>query len=105
MKCMKNEKRRIIPKEENNLWAVDQAGKVKRLSEKCLGERKEIFYQEKSERNEMKFALNLYIETQSLMDRELSRICRRPKNLNGSIEHLSSRQKLSRWIENLSRSY
>ena len=76
MKCMTNDRKRIIQKEENNLWAEDQVGKVKRLSEKCLGERKEIFYQEKSERNEMKFALNLYIETRSSMDRELSRICR-----------------------------
>ena len=73
---MMNDIKRIIQKEENNLWAEDQVGKVKRLSEKCLGERKEIFYQEKSERNEMKFALNLYIETRSSMDRELSRICR-----------------------------
>ena len=73
---MMNDRKRIIQKEENNLWVEDQVGKVKRLSEKCLGERKEIFYQEKSERNEMKFALNLYIETRSSMDRELSRICR-----------------------------
>ena len=73
---MMNERKRIIQEEENNLWAEDQVGKVKRLSEKCLGERKEIFYREKSERNEMKFALNLYIETRSSMDRELSRICR-----------------------------
>ena len=76
MKCMVNERKRIVPEEENKIWAKDQEGKVKRLSEKCLGERKEIFYQEKSERNEMKFALNLYIETRSSMDRELSRICR-----------------------------
>ena len=76
MKYMMNERKRIIPEEENNLLAKDQTGKVKRLSEKCLGERKEIFYQEKSERNEIKFAPNLYIETRSLMDRELSRICR-----------------------------
>ena len=76
MKCMMNDRKRIIQKEENNLWVEDQVGKVKRLSEKCLGERKEIFYREKSERNEMKFALNLYIETRSSMDRELSRICR-----------------------------
>ena len=59
MKYMMNERKRIIPEEENNLLAKDQTGKVKRLSEKCLGERKEIFYQEKSERNEMKFAPNL----------------------------------------------
>jgi len=75
MKCMMNGRKRIILEEENNLWAEDQAGKVKGLSEKCLGERKEIFYSEKSERNEMKFALNLYIETRSSMDQELSRIC------------------------------
>ena len=73
---MMNERKRIIQKEENNLCAEDQVGKVKRLSEKCFGERKEIFYQDKSERNEMKFALNLYIETRSSMDRELSRISR-----------------------------
>ena len=42
-----NDRKRIIQKEENNLWVEDQMGKVKRLSEKCLGERKEIFYQEK----------------------------------------------------------
>ena len=75
MKCVMNERKRIILEEENKLWAEDQVGKVKRLSEKCLGERKEIFYREKSERNEMKFALNIYIETRSSMDQELSRIC------------------------------
>ena len=73
---MMNERKRIIQEEENNLWAEDQVGRVKRFSEKCLVERKVIFYREKSERNEMKFAFNLYIETRSSMDRELSRICR-----------------------------
>ena len=76
MKCMIKERKEIIPDEGHKVWAEKQVGKVKRLSEKCLGERKEIFYREKSERNEMKFALNLYIETRSSMDRELSRICR-----------------------------
>ena len=40
MKCMVNERKRIAPEEENKIWAKDQEGKVKRLSEKCLGERK-----------------------------------------------------------------
>ena len=40
MKCMVNERKRIALEEENKIWAKDQEGKVKRLSEKCLGERK-----------------------------------------------------------------
>ena len=52
----------IIPDEEHKVWAEDQVGKVKRLSEKCLGERKVIFYREKLEKSEGKNTLILYIE-------------------------------------------
>ena len=46
MKCMINERKEIILDEEHKVWAKNQVGKVKRLSEKCLGERKECFCQE-----------------------------------------------------------
>ena len=62
MKCMIQERNEIIPDEEYSIWAKDQVGKVKRLSVKCLGERKKIFCQEKMERNEKKIVLRLYIK-------------------------------------------
>ena len=69
MKCMIKDRKEIIIDEEHKIWAKKQVGKVKRLSEKCLGERKECFCRDKSERNEKKIALKLYIETRILMDR------------------------------------
>ena len=66
MKCMIKERKEIIPDEEHKIWAKDQVGKVKRLSEKCLGERKECFCREKSKRNERKIAQKLYIENTNL---------------------------------------
>ena len=68
MKCMIQERKEIILDEEHKIWAKNQVGKVKRLSEKCLGERKECFCREKSERSEKKIVQKLYIEKQSLMD-------------------------------------
>ena len=48
---MIKERKEIILVEEHKIWTEDEVGKVKRLSEKCLGERKECFYRERSERN------------------------------------------------------
>ena len=62
MKWMIQERKKIIPDEEHKVWAKNQVGYVKRLSEKCLGKRKEIFV----ERNEEKIALRLYIENTKL---------------------------------------
>ena len=47
MKCMINERMKIILEGENTLEAEDQVRKMKRLSEKCLGKRKESFCREK----------------------------------------------------------
>ena len=44
MKCMIQERNKIILDEENLIWAKDQVGNVKRLSLRCLGEREESFY-------------------------------------------------------------
>ena len=63
---MIQERKEIILEEEHKVWAENQVGKVKRLSEKCLGERKQIFYREKSKRNEEKIVIRLYIESTRL---------------------------------------
>ena len=62
MKCMIQERNEIILDEEYMIWVEDQVGNVKRLSVKCLGERKRIFCREKMERNENKNTMRLYIE-------------------------------------------
>jgi len=69
MKCMINERKEIIPNEEIKIWAENQVGNVKGLREKCLGEKRESFCREKSEKNEKEIALKLYIETRISMDR------------------------------------
>ena len=51
-------------------------GKVKGLREKCLGEKGESFYRERSERNEKEIALKLYIEKRISMDRGAVESCR-----------------------------
>ena len=43
MKCMIQERKKIIPDEENLIWAEDQVRKVKRLSLRC-------FWREKKEK-------------------------------------------------------
>ena len=52
MKCMIQERNKIILDEGNLIWAENQVGNVKRLSLKCLEEREVSFYQERSEKNE-----------------------------------------------------
>ena len=69
MKCMKNERKKIIPEEEIKILAEKLVGKVKGLREKCLGEKWESFYWERSERNEKKITLKQYIEKRISMDR------------------------------------
>ena len=58
MKWMIQERKKIIPDEEHKVWAENQVGYVKRLSEKCLGKRKEIFCWKKWRENRTR----LYIE-------------------------------------------
>ena len=41
---MIQERNKIIPEEENLIWAEDQVGNVKRLGLRCLGEREVSFY-------------------------------------------------------------
>ena len=121
MKWMIKEREEIIPEEEIKIWAEKQVGKVKGLREKCLGEKWESFCRERSKRNEKKIALKQYIERRILMDQGAVESCRAlildryicwgvVEHLSNAkkprwIEQLSSRQKLSRWIENLTRSY
>ena len=49
---MINERKEIIPEEENKIWAENQVGKVKGLREKCLREKRESFYRDRSEKSE-----------------------------------------------------
>ena len=73
-------------------------GNVKRLSEKCLGERNDTNYRKRSKRNERNVAHTLYIEIfvarwiewcqalkrHVLFVEELSRICREVSTAKGS---------------------
>ena len=52
MKCMIQERNKIIPDEENLIWAKDQVRKVQRLSLRSLGEREVSFYRKRSDKNE-----------------------------------------------------
>ena len=47
MKCMIQERKKIIPDEENLIWAKDQVRKVKRLSLRCFRVREERIYRER----------------------------------------------------------
>ena len=51
---MIQERKRIIPEEENDLEAKDQMRNVKRLNVRCLGKKRDYFYRERSEKNEKK---------------------------------------------------
>ena len=61
MKCMIQERNKIILDEENLIWAKDQVRNVKRLSLRSLGKRSENLLREIGE-NERIFVLTLYIE-------------------------------------------
>ena len=102
MKCMIKERKEIILVEEHKIWTEDEVGKVKRLSEKCLGERKECLCQEKSKRNERKIAQKQYIENTNLDWLRAIESCR-ALILDRFIYQLAiksyQRQKKSRWIE------
>ena len=50
MKCMIQERNKIIPNEENLIRIEDQVGNVKRLSLRSLWEKEVSFYQERLER-------------------------------------------------------
>ena len=52
MKCMIQERNKIIPDEGNLIWAENQVGNVKRLSLRSLGEREVSFYRKRSDKNE-----------------------------------------------------
>ena len=49
MKCMIQERNKIIPDEENLIWAEDQVRNMKRLSLRSFGLREERIYRERSE--------------------------------------------------------
>jgi len=96
-----------------------------RVRKECLGQEKNFFSWERKVKMKSGFAVNIYIEIAAWWiedlsrsvehyistDMNLSRCCR--ESIYGkiilmdrdSIENLSAKQKLSRWIENLSRSY
>ena len=59
---MIQERNKIIPDEENLIWTEDQVRIVKRLSLRSFRVREERIYQERSEKNERKFARIQYIE-------------------------------------------
>ena len=125
MKCMIQERNKIIPNEENLIWAEDQVGNVKRLSLRSLGEREVSFCWERSKRmRENRVETYIYIEnhkaqwiercrelsrfkTRETAIEKLSRICREVSTAKKAwwIEELSSIQKLPRWIEKLSSSH
>ena len=58
---MINERRKIILEEENTLEAEDCVGKRFREREKCLGRLRDKNCRERSEKNERKYVLKLYI--------------------------------------------
>ena len=58
MKCKIQERKKIILDEENTIYVKDQVGNVKRLSEKCLGEREVIFFRERLDKTKEKIALS-----------------------------------------------
>ena len=51
---MIQERNKIIPDEENLIWAKDQVRKVQRLSLRSFGVREERIYQERSKKNDRK---------------------------------------------------
>ena len=66
-----------------------------------LGEKKEVFYQERSKRNEPDFALDLFKENVSRWIKDLSRFCR-TLNLKSMCCREFVDGKIPRWIKNLS---
>ena len=50
MKCMIQERNKIIPDEENLIWAEDQVRNMKRLSLRSFGLREERIYRERMEK-------------------------------------------------------
>ena len=59
---MIQERKKIIPDEENLIWTEDQVRIVKRLSLRSFRVREERIYQERSEKNERKIVWIQYIE-------------------------------------------
>ena len=59
---MIQERNKIIPDEENLIWAKDQVRKVQRLSLRSFGVREERIYRERLEKIDRKIARIQYIE-------------------------------------------
>ena len=76
MKCMKNERFEKHTEAKCKDKAEIQVGKMKRLREKCLGEKRKCFCREKSRKSESDFALDLFKENASRWIEDLSRFCR-----------------------------
>ena len=108
MKCMINERNRIITEEENDLEAEDWVGKRFRVREECLGR----WGVRKSRERSRKIELKLYIE---IHDSRWIERCPQESDLDGSRsypvaiketetfsmdrEAIETNSQKSRWIE------
>ena len=108
MKCMINERNRIITEEENDLEAEDWVGKRFRVREECLGR----WGVRKSRERSRKIGLKLYIE---IHDSRWIERCPQESDLDGSRsypvaiketetfsmdrEAIETNSQKSRWIE------
>ena len=101
MKCMIQERKEIIPNEEHKVWAENQVGNIKRLSEKCLGERKEIFYREKWRENH---AEAIYKKHEARWIESCRGLILNKFIYQGAIKSYQTAKK-SRWIKQLSSIY
>ena len=105
---MINERRKIIPEEENTFEAEDWVGKRFSEREKCLGRWRIKNYWERSEKMREKNVLRLYIEKHE--SRWIER-CREVSSTNSRQMELSrcywevSTAKWPQWIEKLSSIY
>ena len=100
MKWMIQERKKIIPDEEHKVWAENQVGYVKRLSEKCLGKRKEIFCWKKWRENRTKAIYRKHKTRWIESYRELSSTNSQQIYLSRCYRELSMAKK-SRWIKQL----
>ena len=101
MKWMIQERKKIIPNEEHKVWAENQVGNIKRLSEKCLGERKEIFYREKWRENH---AEAIYKKHEARWIESCRALILNKFIYQGAIKSYQTAKK-SRWIKQLSSIY
>ena len=88
---MIQERKEIIPDEENLIWAEDQVRKVKRLSLRCFWrEKKKRNYQERLKKNDRKIAWIQYIENHNSRQIEKCREVSRIKTRVLTVKELSN---------------